>query len=244
MSHQEEHWLLAEKYHGEKTAGFFADCERLAAGEPLAYVIGYIPFLECTIWLDSRPLIPRPETEYWTEAVSKTIPDTPSTVLDLCAGSGCIGVAIAHARANTTVHFAELDTRHLPTIKKNIIENHIPLERTHVFQSDLFANVSEQYDYILTNPPYIDPALDRTETSVKTFEPHHALYGGAGGLELIEHIIGTVEHFLKPHGQLWLEHEPEQVATITNLAVTHGFYCSTHTDQFGVSRFSVLTVAQ
>ena len=102
---QEQHWLLKEKYHGEKTDGFFADCKRLALGEPLAYLIGWTPFLNTKIWLDSHPLIPRPETEFWVEraitSMRENAQDTlgflaePAKVLDLCAGSGCIGVAMA-----------------------------------------------------------------------------------------------------------------------------------------------------
>ena len=64
---KDQAWLLEEKYSGEKSVAFFADCKRMALGEPLGYLIGHAPFLKTTIYLDSRPLIPRPETEFWTE---------------------------------------------------------------------------------------------------------------------------------------------------------------------------------
>ena len=73
MESQEIKWLLKEKYNGEKSDAFFADCKRLALGEPLAYVIGFTAFLDCKIWLDSFPLIPRPETEYMIEAINEYI---------------------------------------------------------------------------------------------------------------------------------------------------------------------------
>ena len=70
---QDIEWLLKEKYAGEKSDAFFADCKRLALGEPLGYLIGHTPFLDCVIHLDSKPLIPRPETEFWTERVISDI---------------------------------------------------------------------------------------------------------------------------------------------------------------------------
>lgn len=304
---RDEEWVLKEKYGGEKSAGFFTDCERLTAGEPLGFVIGFVPFLDCKIWLDSHPLIPRPETEYWVEHAIKTInvqnsakilqstegspreipratlgdttgckvlprvalgrtlanqeiayhshkeamsPDTEHIdraqseikVLDLCAGSGAIGVAVAKAIADAHVTFSEIDDAHRPTIFKNLEENSIPCTRYQVFTSDLFSNISGRFTYILSNPPYIDPALNRTEPSVKDHEPHQALYGGDSGLELITSIIATSPKHLTPGGQLWLEHEPEQTKAIRRLGAAHGFKTTTHTDQYGVERYSILVL--
>jgi methylase of polypeptide subunit release factors len=295
MTHDEV-WLLKEKYHGEKSCGFFADCERLAAGEPLGYVIGHVPFLGCTIWLDSHPLIPRPETEYWVEYAIKTVkqtgggdrttratnsnptegspreipratlgkklPHTPETqdlvaeslgrerkdpgspvhILDLCAGSGAIGVAVAKHVPGARVDFGEIDPCHETTIRKNLSENGIAPERSQVIISDLFADITDRYDFILSNPPYINPALDRTQVSVKDFEPHLALYGGPGGLALIERIIATAPTHLTPDGQLWLEHEPEQSSAIHTLATLHGCTATTHLDQYQVERYSILVL--
>lgn len=254
---QDETWLLTEKYHGEKTQGFFTDCERLASGEPLAYVIGHTPFLGCTIYLDSHPLIPRPETEFWVEKAIAVIKSTPLTgplynshnVLDLCAGSGCIGVAVAHALSrHVEVHFAEADQRHFELIHNNMSHNGIDNTRIPVFISDLFETVGVgpyigfKYDFILSNPPYIDPALDRAEPSVKNYEPHLALYGGYGGSELLEKIIVTAPSHLNPHGQLWLEHEPEQTTLINSLGEAQQFIVTTHPDQFGTLRYSQLVL--
>lgn len=256
---KEEKWLLDDKYGGEKNEGFFTDLERLKAGEPLGYIIGFVPFLESKIWLDNRPLIPRPETEYWVEKaineirntvprsdLGKTLGRTSGTlqILDLCAGSGAIGVSIAKAIPDALVDLAEIDLLLLPTIEKNLKEN-VPDysshgERYRALQSDLYENVVGSYDYILTNPPYIDPALDRAQASVKDFEPHLALYGGKSGMEIIEKIIvGAVGH-LNASGQLWIEHEPEQSTAIQTFGTEAGFSVSTHTDQYEVARFSVL----
>jgi release factor glutamine methyltransferase len=238
----EEQWLLKEKYHGEKTAGFFADCTRLDAGEPLAYLIGHIPFLESTIWLDSRPLIPRVETEYWVNSFITVAPTTePVSILDLCAGSGCIGVAALHALYHARVDFVELAERHTHTIKKNCDENGINPSRYTIYTGDLFSPLpaGTHYHYILTNPPYIDPELNRTTKSVSTYEPHEALFGGPAGLSLITSIITRAPEWLLPHGELWIEHEPEQATAIATLARDH-FTVVTHTDQYNVQRFSQL----
>ena len=253
MASQEQEWLLKEKHSGEKSRAFFADLKRLYLGEPLAYVIGHTPFLNTTIYLDSRPLIPRPETEHWTKEAIKVIKDgttlplgltdqKPIKVLDLCAGSGCVGVAVAAALPNTLVDFVELDRAHLPTIKKNLAEHNIDAARCHIYHSSLFSAVPDTYDFILANPPYIDPALDRTEPSVKAHEPYHALYGGEKGLEIIAMIIAAAPEHLRTGGQLWLEHEPEQSEAIKDLAEAAGFSITTHKDQYDTERYSILVL--
>lgn len=240
MIRQEEQWLLNEKYKGEKTPDFLADFKQLKAGIPLAYLIGHVPFLGCQIYLDSKPLIPRPETEYWVEKAIKEVKGG-NRVLDLCAGSGCIGVAVAKSLPTVQVDFAELDESHHPTIRKNLEANGLEISKSKIFGGDLFEKISEKYDFILSNPPYIDPALDRTEDGVKNHEPHLALYGGKSGIEIIRQIISDAPNHLNPDGQLWLEHEPEQAAAVAFLAIQAGFSrASSYPDQYGVLRYSVL----
>lgn len=252
MESQEAQWLLQEKYHGEKSAAFFADLKRLYLGEPLAYLIGWVPFLDCKIYLDSHPLIPRPETEYWVkEAIaaitgSASLPlgftPKPLRILDLCAGSGCIGVAVAKAIPTALVDFGELDADHLNTIEKNIAANQIAPTHTRVIHTNLFSDLPGQYDLILANPPYIDESLGRTDESVKNHEPYLALFGGVAGLEVISALITAAPQHLSTGGQLWLEHEPEQAAAIQKLAEQHHFSVSTHTDQYNTLRYSILVL--
>lgn len=235
---KEINWLLNDKYNGIETPEFVADKERLASGEPLAYVIGWVPFLNTKIWLDSKPLIPRPETEFWVE---KAIQDLKARnianpkVLDLCAGSGCVGVAVAKAVPEVIVHFAEIVDDHHQTIRKNIRENNIDVARTKQIGGNLFEHVTEKYDFILTNPPYIDPELsERVQTSVTLHEPSLALYGGVHGMEIIERIIREAPQHLNPGGILYIEHEPEQAEKIKALAPNAEIF----EDQFGIKRHS------
>ena len=309
MTHEEK-WLLKEKYQdvesnlsAAQAEAFHVDCARLESGEPLAYVIGYIPFLDCKIYLNFHPLIPRSETEFWVEkAISEIkssviangarqstinnanvgvdcqpaqacfVPrndyeknehnlrgETPKIqtyqdsayvkVLDLCAGSGAIGAAVAKAVPETEVTFAEIDPALLPTIEKNFFTN-IAINRDigeacyKILQSDLFENISEKFDFILSNPPYIDADAGTVETSVAEHEPHLALFGGRLGLELISRIIVEAPTHLSTTGQLWLEHDPKQVEAITALAKQNGLTITTHHDQYKIPRFSVLAMAQ
>ncbi len=265
MKNQEINWLLREKYQGEKSDTFFADCARLEAGEPLAYIIGQVPFLDCTIHLDSHPLIPRPETEYWTEKAITTIKTTlprqglglalglasggvgtwgsSPKILDLCAGSGAIGVAVAKAISEAQVTFAEIDSAHLPTIKKNLAGNTIIYDSTRypIVVSDLFTHISGTFDFILTNPPYIDRDAKTVDDSVVAHEPHLALFGGDNGMEIIARIITEAHKHLRPSGQLWIEHEPFQLEAIAHLAHLHSYTATHFTDQYDTRRYSVLT---
>lgn len=241
---QESRWLLADKYNGVESDEFRKDLIRLQNGEPLAYIIGWTPFLGAKIWLDTGPLIPRPETGYWVEKAISEINKLPGVrprvvkILDLCAGSGCVGVAVLKHVPESIVHFLEIVDDHHQTIRKNIRENNIDVERTKQIGGDLFEHVTEKYDFILANPPYIDPKLsERVETSVTLHEPSLALYGGAGGMEIIEQIIRKAPNHLSPDGVLYIEHEPEQELAIKHLSP----YAETFKDQYGVVRFSRIT---
>lgn len=244
---REARWLLTEKYHGNQTPAFLADLARLAAGEPLAYLIGYQPFLTATIWLDSRPLIPRTETEYWVNHLIRHYSardNNPTTILDLCAGSGCIGIALGHAFPAATIAFSEIDVAHRATIEKNCQINNLKPSQYRIYSGDLFTplTTTERFDLIVTNPPYIDPAFDRTTESVRQYEPPLALYGGREGVTIIKEIIDFAPYYLHPQGELWLEHEPEQSETIKQLATAKHFLAHTHRDQFGILRFSRLVL--
>jgi release factor glutamine methyltransferase len=234
---QEILWLLNEKYNGIETSEFHADVKRLESGVPLAYLIGWQPFCGAKIFLDSHPLIPRPETEYWTMlAIDEIKKKHHPHVLDLCAGSGCVGIAVLKAIPDSTVDFIEIDEPHHATILKNVRENGIDENRVCILGGNLFENITDTYDAILTNPPYIDPNLsDRVQDSVITHEPEIALFGGNAGMELIRTILAQFRQFLKSGGVLYIEHEPEQADEIQRLLPG----IVSEKDQFGVVRFSV-----
>ncbi len=207
-------------------------------GEPEAYRIGWVPFIHTEIYLDSKPLIPRTETEYWVDLVIKEIKQSgirEPRILDLCAGSGCIGVAVLKEIPEAFVDFVELEEKHHSTILKNIRMNNLDEDHSRIFGGNLFKNVEDHYDFILSNPPYLDPALqDRIQPTVALYEPELALYGGVGGLALIDKILAKVGEHLTSRGTLYLEHEPEHVSHLAESPL----YQETMNDQFGRPRFS------
>jgi release factor glutamine methyltransferase len=233
---REEQQLLQEKYQGTPTAEFEKDKERLDNGEPLAYVIGHIPFCNTVIYLDSKPLIPRVESEYWIEQALKETDEAPKKVLDIFAGSGAIGIAWANARPQDSVTFAELDETHLATIKKNIEVNNIS-NSVEFIQSDVFKDIEGNFDIILANPPYIPKDRDLPK-GVINFEPLIALFAGEDGLIYIRQLIEGLSEHLKKGGVLYLEHDNTQADEIVELFST-SFTVESRTDQYGVSRYTV-----
>lgn len=232
--------LLQEKYLGDPSAeGVAEDIARLSAGEPLAYVIGNIPFLGLSIHLDSRPLIPRPETEWWTEKLIEHIKDRPLHLLDMCAGSGAVGLAVLKHCPNAQVSFGELVPEHAETIRKNIAVNNLDASRARIHTGDLFAPfTTTSFSIIAVNPPYI-PETRTLDASVTSYEPREALYSGEDGLTLIRQIITEAPSHLLEHGELWMECDISNIHTAQELAQKVFRKTEIRTDQYGRERMLV-----
>lgn len=213
------------------------------SNKPKAYADGWTQFLGCTIFLDSHPLIPRSETEWWTEKAIQSIAmrEHPQ-VVDLFAGSGCIGTAVLKHIQDAVVVFGEKNASHLETITKNALMNG-GVNRFKVIETDVWSNIHGTFDVVLANPPYIDRSLGRAEASVVDHEPHDALFAEDGGFALIEATIRGVSKHLLPKGELWIEHEPEHEARMLSLADELGYCITVHQDQYGLSRYSVILLA-
>jgi release factor glutamine methyltransferase len=170
------------------------------------------------IGLASKPLIPRPETEWIAEKLAGALAacaakpgERALRILDLCAGSGAIGCALLAQVPGARVSFGELMPAHEATIRANIAANSLDAARADIRIGDLFAPfaqdgsvASEQFDIIVSNPPYIpdERALDDT---VARFEPAEALRGGSDGLAIIRRIAAEAPAYLALGGALWLE---------------------------------------
>ncbi len=240
MLTRDTEWLLRDKYRGTPTPAFLEDVERLKVGEPLAYIIGWTPFLDTRIYLDSRPLIPRVETEWWVEKIVAAVPtDAHLNILDLFAGSGCIGTALLKRLPNAHCTFAELNETHLPTIQKNIATNNISADRTSVVMSNIFSHIGDTYDLIVANPPYIP--LEQKESALPelSFEPPEALYAKQHGLELIYQFLTDAPKHLREGGTIYMEFNEGQETDILRHCATLPLTPTVHQDQYGRMRLLV-----
>lgn len=174
--------------------------------EPVEYKKGYTNFAGCKIDLSMEPLIPRKETEFWAKKTIQKIKSQKSeiknpTILDIFAGSGCIGIAILKHIKNSRVVFAEIDKKLIKQIKLNLELNKIDSKRYKVIQSDIFKQLASQkagFDYIFANPPYISLKNKHLiQRSVLNFEPHKALFGGNDGLFFIRRFLKQARSYLK-----------------------------------------------
>ena len=266
---KDEQWLLEEKYGGNKTPSCEDDMKRFASGEPLAYVIGYQPFLGLKIYLDSKPLIPRPETEWWTEQLLEVLSKQqgepverkmavrlgqaarsaavfnsdgePLRFLDLCAGSGAIGCAVLKNVPDARIYFGEIDPAHEKTIRKNIETNQLDASRAEVRIGNLFEPFENmKFDIIAANPPYI-PENRELDKSVRDFEPSVALFAGEDGLGVIRRIAKELPAHLTQDGVAWVECDSAHAAAACALFVEQGFQAQIRTDQYGVPRVVVVS---
>ena len=212
---------------------------------PEEYLQGFAIFLGNRIGLSRHVLIPRPETEFWTERAINDLKASGKNdlrVLDIFSGSGCIGIAVAKSLPRAMVDFADMSDDAVRQIEGNIGFNDIDKKLVNIYNSDIFNSVPRGclYDAILANPPYIDPArIDEIQPSVLGCEPSVALFGGKGGLEIIEAFLEQAASFLKPDGFIYLEFDVSQLEAIENMAEAGGYASiSFFKDQFGEWRFA------
>jgi len=208
------------------------------------YAQGFVPFLGVTVRLDSRPLVPRTETEYWTEKLLHTLSSTTSySILDLFTGSGAVGLALLTHLPQCRVTFVDIEPRHFTTIQQSVAENGIDSSRATYVASDVWESVRGMFNVVAANPPYISRERNTVDESVRAAEPHEALFAEDDGFSLIQKTLEGLASHLTPDGSLWIEHEPYQSERLWALATLHGFKTSTRGDQYDVQRFSILSRA-
>ena len=209
--------------NGKKTAGkndIKAVNEMLSRrknGEPLQYILGECEFMSLPFYVESGVLIPRADTETLVEEIIKAA-KPQMKILDICSGSGCIGISLAHYIKDATVTMLDISDKAMNVSEKNIALNGVQ-DRVTVKKCDILNEIPQgEYDVIVSNPPYIETAvIDKLQTEVKDYEPRLALDGGGDGLVFYRRITDTAPQMLSENGILAFEIGFDQGKSVSEL---------------------------
>lgn len=192
--------------------------------KPLAYILGSVPFLNLDILVEPPILIPRLETEWWVNVLLQrfeSLQDADLKILDLCTGSGCIGLALAKYFPKSQVTLVDISQTACDLVVKNITHNKI--KNAAVLQSDLYANLrNRKFDLIVANPPYIPvQAYVNLDLSVRLWEDRNALVAPEYDLQIIAKIINLAPNYLQKKQtnlpQLWVEIDCTQGQSVNDI---------------------------
>ena len=197
----------------------------LAAGRPLQYVLGHTEFYGLDFQVREGVLIPRPETEELVRWIAESpAPDNPA-VLDVGTGSGCIAVTLARLIPESRITAVDISEKALSIARENARRLDAKVDfRQGDALGELFPGQREQFDLIVSNPPYIPRAdIETLDTSVKDYEPHLALDGGEDGLDFYRSISEKWKEALAPGGRLYFEVGIGQADNVLRIMRTQGF---------------------
>ena len=223
--------FLADRdmYASEKiVAGVEDGLRRLLAQEPMAYILGQWEFYGLPLHVNSNVLIPRDDTCAVAEIAIRQVLflEKDPRVLDLCCGSGAIGLAIASRVKDAKVTLADLSQEALAVAKENVALNKLS-GRVRCITADALKPAFPflgKFDMIVSNPPYITGADMKTlPDSVKNYEPHMALYGGEDGLDFYRSIAKNFAPALKPGGYLAFEFGEGQGDDVCRILTENGY---------------------
>lgn len=234
------HWQ--DVLQDNQCEAYFKLIERRAAGEPLQYITGTQEFMGFTFNVNPSVLIPRQDTETMVEDAVELL--TKGTlrgeeyakasdfkeVLDLCCGSGAIGVSIAKLCGKVKVTCSDISAEAVKTAKQNSVDNgckSVKFEKSDLFDAFCGKLSKKKFDFIISNPPYIEreviPTLQR---EVKDHEPIMALDGGIDGLDFYRRIAAGAPAYLHKNGVLMLEIGYNQKEAVTSLLEETEKFCN------------------
>ena len=202
---------------------------------PLQYLLGSVPFGSLDLLIEAPTLIPRPETEEWCASIINTLSplyQAPLRILDMCTGSGCLGLWLAQSFPKSSVVAIDIADTALSLAKRNAVHNNI--SNILFLKSDLFTllNQEPQFDLIVSNPPYVSPeAWHNLSPNVTQWEDRGALVAGNNGLDIIQSIVAQAptylhkQSLLTQHGfpRLVMEIGYDQGQNVQKLFIDGGF---------------------
>ena len=210
--------------------------QQLASHKPAQYIIGQADFFGMQLKVDERVLIPRPETEELVDLILTENPEESLKILDIGTGSGAIALALAKNRPDWSVTAADISQDALELASENTRNQNL-----NIFfkKSDCFAEISEKYDIIVSNPPYI-AREDESEVGLNVLhsEPHLALFADEDGLAIYRKMAEDAKDYLKDGGKIYLEIGYKQGQSVPDLFRKHlpEKRIRTLKDQFGQDR--------
>jgi release factor glutamine methyltransferase len=195
---------------------------RRSRNHPVAYLTGTKEFFGREFAVGEGVLCPRPDTEIIVEKALEILEGFPGdTLLDLCSGSGCIGLTMALEKPELSVLCADIDEG--PKEYFHINRERLKAPRARFVRSDLFDNIRGAFSLILTNPPYLTAGETEERMNEGWIEPSLALDGGPDGLVLIEKIVKESIDHIAPEGYLLIEAAPGQMGRILDMMRTAGY---------------------
>lgn len=203
--------LLEKKRYGLEQKVSKEELEMLNQNMPIQYIIGYVEYANVKINLNNKVLIPRYETEELIHLFLNNYAKENVKVLDLCCGSGFIGLALKKNKPSLDVTLSDNDNEALLKTKENELINFGKNGVVKIVESDLFTDINDKFDVIISNPPYIafdDP--DAQSLSLK-HEPIHAIFAKDNGLYFYKKIIKEAPKFLNKEGLLIFEINPKHI---------------------------------
>ena len=202
--------------------------KRLLAGEPLAYILGEWEFYGLDLYVTPNVLIPRDDTcAVVSLAINQALflPEEPR-ILDLCTGTGCIGLAVASRVKDAWVTLADISKEAMAVARKNIAR-HKMSGKVSVVQANALEMPPAflgKFDMIISNPPYItSQEMKELDASVYDYEPHLALFGGEDGLDFYRAIAKNYREALKPGGYLAFEYGDTQADDVCRILEENGY---------------------
>ena len=189
---------------------------------PVSYITNHAEFMGLDFYVDENVLIPRPDTETLVEAAISYINESGArTVLDMCTGSGAIGVSIARCCPNVNVTAADISPEALKIAAANAESNRVSVS---CIESNMFEKITGAFDVIVSNPPYISgDEMSALPDNVSKYEPHTALYGGEDGLAFYR-ILAKGGKYLSPKGKIFAEIGAGQKSSVTDIFIKKSFY--------------------
>jgi release factor glutamine methyltransferase len=211
---------------GDDLIRFREAVKRRRTHEPVAYVLGQREFFGRMFKVDKRVLVPRPDTEALVEvALARTKHlSMCMRALDLCTGSGCVGITLARERPTSQIVATDVSDDALAVARENALR--LGAYNLALFQGDLFAALDPEirFDIVASNPPYIASGeIPTLMSDVRDFEPKLALDGGADGLDLVRRIIEDAPAHLEANGIVALEIGYDEAERTRAIFTEHGY---------------------